>query len=249
MQNEKITMQEFSVTFKIVVAGVAIAVAIFLVWYGVGVALMAKPLTSEIRTEVVDIRPKSSSWQTAKLLRAKGLIRQPFHFWLSLQLTGRKLQAGIYYLSPSQTEHEISRIISQGKVSEHRLTIPEGWRIEQVAQLLQGRNIVKASSFIEAAAGKEGKLFPDTYQFRVGVSADEIVSKMVANFDKRTQGLRPSKEDIILASIVEREAKHDEDRPKMAGVYKNRLTVGMPLEADPTVQHALDTKQIGRAHV
>lgn len=229
---------------KLVAAGaIGLAALAAVSWYAVGIILAAKPRSSEISTEVVDVKQGTSTWFVLRSLKAKQLIHSPLHSLIYLKLTGRTLQAGVYYLSPSQTEREILRIISKGEVSEHRITIPEGWRIEQIGQLLEGRDVVTATSFSEAAKGKEGKLFPDTYQFKLGVSAQEIVDKMIATFDKRIQGLKVSDDVLILASIIEREAKRDEDRSKMAGVYANRLRIGMPLEADPTVQYGLDTER------
>lgn len=229
---------------RLATLALALLVAGAVIWYGIGLLLASKPLSSEISTEVVDVRTGSSMWFVLRSLKSKSLIRQPFVSLVYLKLTGRTLQAGVYYLSPSQSEREILRIISKGEVSEHRITIPEGWRIEQIAQLLENRDIVKNSALLEAANGKEGKLFPDTYQFSLGVSAGEIVEKMMKNFEKRTEGLKVSDDQLIIASIIEREAKHDEDRAKMAGVYANRLRIGMPLEADPTVQYALDTERL-----
>lgn len=222
---------------------VAVAAAV-LGWYVVLTALLSRPISREIKTEVLDIKPGSSSWQTARELKDKQLIRSTAQFWLNLKLTGRAVQAGIYYLSPSQSGQDIIRVISKGEVSEYRITIPEGWRAEQISQLLEERNISAAVAFNQAAQGKEGKLFPDTYRLSLGVSAAEIVEKMTANFAKRTEGFTLTDEKLIIASIVEREASRDEDRPKMAGVYSNRLKLGMVLEADPTVQYALDTERL-----
>lgn len=229
---------------RLATLALVVLVAGAVIWYGIGLLLATKPFSNEIKTEVVDVRTGTSMWFVLRSLKSKSLIRQPFWSLLYLKLNGRTLQAGVYYLSPSQSTREILRIISSGKVSEHRITIPEGWRIEQIAQLLENRNIVKSSALIEAAMGKEGRLFPDTYQFSLGVSAGEIVEKMMKNFEKRTEGLKVSDDKLIIASIIEREAKHDEDRAKMAGVYANRLQIGMPLEADPTVQYALDTERL-----
>ncbi|MFY9484679.1 MAG: endolytic transglycosylase MltG [Patescibacteria group bacterium] len=234
-------LSKYRKILMIVLAGVA---ALAVVWYVLLTALMARPVSGEIKTEVLDIKPGSSSWQTAKELKRKRLIRSSAQFWFNLKLTGRAVQAGIYYLSPSQSGREIMRVIAKGEVSEYRITIPEGWRIEQIGQLLESRNIVTAAPFNQAAQGKEGKLFPDTYRLSLGISAAEIVEKMTANFAKRIEGLKLTNEHLIIASIVEREAKHDEDRPKMAGVYSNRLKIGMALEADPTVQYALDTQRL-----
>jgi len=224
--------------------GIGLLLAVFIIWYGVQTVLMAKPLAKAIKTEVIDIKSGTSSWVVAKALKNKSLTRSAIHFFIYQKLTGAELVAGIYYLSPSQTPREIFRTIAKGKVSEYRITIPEGWRAEQIGQLLEQKEIISASSFSEAAKAKEGRLFPDTYRFRVGILPSEIVDKMTANFTKRIEGLKLTDEQLVIASIVEREAKHDEDRPKMAGVYFNRLKIGMVLEADPTVQYALDTERL-----
>lgn len=229
---------------KVLIVLVTGAVALVVGWYLAITALTARPISGEIKTQVIDIKPGSSSWQTAQQLKGKGLVRSAPHLWLNLKLTGRAVQAGIYYLSPSQSTREIVRVISKGEVSEYRITIPEGWRIEQIGQLLENRNIVTAAAFEAAARGKEGRLFPDTYRLSLGISAAEIAEKMTANFAKRTEGLTLTDEKLIIASIVEREASRDEDRPKMAGVYSNRLKLGIALEADPTVQYALDTQRL-----
>lgn len=226
-----------------VVAGVA---ALAVSWYVVLAAFMARPIGSEIKTQVIDIKPGSSSWKVVTELKGKRLIRSAPQLWLNLKLTGRAVQAGIYYLSPSQSTREIVRVIAKGEVSEYRITIPEGWRSEQIGQVLENRNIVTAAAFKEAAQGKEGKLFPDTYRLSLGISAAEIVEKMTANFAKRTEGLTLTDQKLIIASIVEREAKHDEDRPKMAGVYTNRLKLGMALEADPGTQYAVDSSAVAQ---
>lgn len=229
----------FSILIIVVAAGV-------LVWYGSLTALMARPLSGEIKTQVIDIKAGISSWQTTQELKDKRLIRSAPHFWLSLKLTGRAVQAGIYYLSPSQSGREIVRVISKGEVSEYRITIPEGWRTEQIGQLLENRNIAAAAAFNQAAQGKEGKLFPDTYRLSLGVSGAEIVEKMTANFAKRTERLSVTQETLVIASIVEREASRDEDRTKMAGVYRNRLRLGMALEADPGTQYAVDSSAVAQ---
>jgi UPF0755 protein len=98
--------------------------------------------------------------------------------------------------------------------------------------------LVKKVDFIKAAEGQEGYLFPDTYTFPVNTSSQDIIQVMKRNFEGKTRDLKPNLETMVLASIIEREAKYDEDRAEIASVYLNRLRTGMRLEADPTVQYA-----------
>ncbi|TSC93305.1 MAG: UPF0755 protein [Candidatus Berkelbacteria bacterium Licking1014_85] len=125
-------------------------------------------------------------------------------------------------------------------IPEKTITIIEGWRREQIAQLLDKNNLVAYADFMENSQNLEGKLFPDTYRFFAATTADEVIKKMTDNYTKKVANLNISQDDLILASIIEREAKFDEDRPKIAGVYNNRLKINMALEADPTVQYAIE---------
>ncbi len=142
-------------------------------------------------------------------------------------------------------------------VTEYTVTFPEGWRTEEMALRLKESGVLAtAASYLTAAAGPvqtlaargitvltgsnlTGFLFPDTYRFLPDTDPDTVVAKQVATFLTRTDGLMLTYDDVILASIVEREAKFDDDRAAIAGVYANRLKIGMGLQADPTVQYAL----------
>jgi len=143
-----------------------------------------------------------------------------------------------YQLDPSLSTKQIAQILARGEVSQFTITVPEGWRINQIDQLLAEKNIIKSNEINTIANEKEGYLFPDTYQFKQKITPEEIIQVMEKNFSKKTSNLKPSREQIVLASIVEREAKKDEDRPKIAGVFLNRLANSMKLEADPTIQYA-----------
>lgn len=126
---------------------------------------------------------------------------------------------------------------STTQVEEIRVTIPEGYRVSQIDALLANKELIQPGDLNKIASLDEGYLFPDTYTFLKTVTAEEIRQTMRDNFTKRTSDLHLTKNDLILASIVEREAKFDEDRAKIAGVYLARLNIGMPLQSDPTVQY------------
>jgi peptidoglycan lytic transglycosylase G len=167
------------------------------------------------------------------------------------------------------TSQIINTITSQDNISvpETTVTFLEGWRIEQYAETLIEAGLIETpEEFIDAAndpgwndefsflhsrpsdAGLEGYLFPDTYRFRTDATPYDVIRTLLSTFDERVNAeLRASAEGlgmtihqaITLASIVEREAAVPAERPLIAAVYYNRFLIGMPLQADPTVQYAL----------
>lgn len=213
-------------------------------WYRLELVSPAQKISTPVSFEIKEGEP---SKKIANQLNQAGLVHSPLVFLFYVKTNAITLQAGFYSLNKNQSIISITQKIGGGKVSEYKITIPEGWRIEQIGQLLHGKKIVGYSEFIEVAKDKEGHLFPDTYRFSVEATAKDIVAKMEQNFSRRLSKANIgnlSQQDLIIASIVEREAKHDEDRPKMAGVIKNRLAIGMRLEVDPTVQYGKDSQLI-----
>lgn len=126
-----------------------------------------------------------------------------------------------------------------GHQQEIRVTIPEGWRREQIAALLEKDAVTIADDFLAQTKNDEGRLFPDTYDFFPATPANEVRRTLLNTFRQKA----PEVDDatLIIASIVEREAKKDEERAPIAGVYWNRVRLGMALQADPTVQYGKDT--------
>lgn len=203
-----------------------------------------------------EIKPGQGKQEIAQNLEKQGLILSRWPFLFYVWLKNYKVKAGLYILSPSMTTLNIIDQVAQGKIKEHKITIPEGWRITQIAEYLDKNGIVNKDDFLRAAkydpvrytlpekielkpgASLEGLLFPDTYRLALDATSKDIVELMMENYKKKIEELKPTYEQIILASIVEREAKFDEDRAKMAGVYQNRINKGMKLEADPTIQYA-----------
>ena len=202
----------------------------------------------------------------AKLERA-GVIRSAAHFGVLAGLMGveSRLQAGEYELTRGMpTAVVLDRLRQNVLIPQFVLTIPEGWRWEQVGEHLERKGIASVADF-EAAlnatdynvpflaqrppgASLEGYLFPDTYYFTVNATAHDIVQRMLTTFNEKfppelqakaaEQGLSLH-QAVTLASIVEREAVVASERPVIAGVYLNRLKQEMLLQADPTTQYAL----------
>lgn len=184
------------------------------------------------------IKSGQSTRQIAKNLEEKGVITSETVFTFYTKLKGEMIQVGVYKLSRAESMKEILGILASGKASEYLVTIPEGWRLTQIDELLAEKGVITAGELEKIASSDEGYLFPDTYRFLPKTPATEVRQMMLDNFKKKTVGLNLTRDNVILASIVEREAKFDEDRARIAGVYLNRLEKGMKLEADPTVQYA-----------
>jgi UPF0755 protein len=131
------------------------------------------------------------------------------------------------------------------KRPDYAVTVIPGKRREEIALQMQAAGICSATDFMSASTGKEGMLFPDTYRFYKDTPAGQVVNEMTSDFTTRTATDPPSANQLILASIVEREALSDADRPLIAGIYQHRLNIGMRLQSDPTVQYANDTNAEG----
>lgn len=209
------------------------------------------------------IPPGASFSEVMDTLEAHGLIGSRTIFKWQAQLAGadRAVQAGTYDATRGMAAAELLELLAEGRETQMRFTVPEGLTIADVADLAQQSLGVAADSILAAAhdtslgdsllsrdGSVEGFLYPDTYLLPEGVKAAEVVQRMVAEFGQRWKPewnarraeLGMSLRDVVtLASIVEGEARVDEERPVIAGVYHNRLRIGMALQADPTVQYAI----------
>ncbi|MDR7386970.1 MAG: endolytic transglycosylase MltG [Armatimonadota bacterium] len=214
---------------------------------------------------VVVIPAGADAGRVADLLHRHGLVRSPllFRLWARWRGLEGRIQAGEYRFSPAEGLHGILRRLAAGDVVRYRLVFPEGLTAEDVARRLEEHGVVSAEAFL-AEVGRadrywipqmqgnttgrlEGYLFPDTYEFPRGLPADRVVAAMVARFQEATAGLWSSPRPlglspyqvVTVASLVEREARRDAERPRIAGVLYNRLRRGMPLQVDATVLYAL----------
>lgn len=188
--------------------------------------------------------------QVANNLKEEGLIKDPVVFFLYLKQQGidAKVQAGEFLLSPSMNASEIAAAL-QAATSDIRVTIPEGKRAEEVADILQKYLPNYNESWRSQLIAQEGYLFPDTYSFPKDADIDLVITTMTSNFEEKYASIPTgrnstalSKTDIVkIASLVEREAKNDEDRPMVASVILNRLNSGMSLDIDASVQYAIGT--------
>ena len=193
-----------------------------------------------------------------------GVVRSRSSFRLALWLSraGRRLQAGEYRFDHPMSPRQVIDKIARGDVYVRAITFPEGLTVKQMAALYETRGFGSTQDFIAAsrnialisgldpeAPDLEGYLFPDTYTLPRKATAAQLVTRMVASFEKaltpeiRQQALARGmgvRQLVTLASIVEKETGKPEERPLVAAVYSNRLRIGMPLQCDPTVIYALD---------
>lgn len=185
--------------------------------------------------------------QIANNLKTQGLIKDPVAFFLLIKQLGLdgKIQAGEFRIAQSMSSNEIIKALQTGTFDLY-VTIPEGKRAEEVADILQANLPNYEERWRTLLRFEEGYLFPDTYALSKDATIETIIAAMKTNFEKQyasipnTSHSRLTKEQIvILASMIEREAKLDEDRPLVASVMLNRLKINMPLQIDATVQYAL----------
>jgi UPF0755 protein len=197
-------------------------------------------------------------------LSAHGVVSNRLWFKLVARLRGtdRSVRAGVYQFAPRLSAWKVLDILETGNELAQRFTVPEGLTLPEVSALAAERLGIPAESVLAAASDSaaagailgfpvrsfEGFLRPETYLLRHGTDARGLVRVMAEGFKSAWKpewnarlaelGWTPV-QLVTLASIVEGEARADDERETIAGVYHNRLRIGMALQADPTVQYAI----------
>jgi UPF0755 protein len=215
------------------------------------------------REVIVDVPPGQSLKATADNLHLENLIKSPLKLVWIARLRGyaKRLKAGEYLLSTGMSPRQILETMVKGDVLLHKLTIPEGYTTDQIAELVAEAGFASKAEFIRAAANEdlvkkmgldaetfEGYLFPDTYYFSKEASVEKIISTMVQRFwtifkpewRERANHLGFTIQQVVtLASIIEKETGAPGERKLISSVFHNRLKRKMRLESDPTVIYGI----------
>jgi UPF0755 protein len=211
----------------------------------------------------VTVPPGSTFHAVTDSVAAHGLIQSRLWFRILARLRGadRVVKAGVYDLPEDAGAWYVLEVLKAGRVAMARFTAPEGLMLLELADLAEVRLGIPADTllalagdtvfrerFALGAPSLEGYLLPETYNLPLPVTAQSLLEAMLSEFDRRWNPVWNRRLDslgmtrtelLTLASIVEGEARHDDERATIAGVYSNRLHRGMLLQADPTVQYAI----------
>jgi len=212
---------------------------------------------------VVTVPANNGALTIAHQLDQAGVIRSPAAFVALSVARGsfRTLKAGEYEFPRGASTPDVLALIESGRVRQHPILQPEGASVAELGRTLEAAGLARAADVVRAAADPallqahglpgptaEGWLFPDTYHFVRGMTPEQILGRMIQRMQaKLTPELRERarernlslQELLTLASIIEREAVRPEERRLISAVFWNRLRLGMPLQADPTVQYAV----------
>jgi UPF0755 protein len=246
---------------------------LFLTLAGLVVVLLAtiyvhflSPPGWERHSKVVNIPAGTSFHETARILEENGIVRDHRGFYLLARFEDAipKVKAGEYEFHTSMTPSAVLAKLVRGDVIKYPVTIPEGFNIYQIGQILEQAKVCSKKIFLEKAKDHsfiaavdfdgdslEGYLFPDTYNFPKGFGEEQVIRQMVARFktvyaslSNRAEHLGLSRRDVvILASIIEKEAMDDQERRLISAVFHNRLHRGMALQSDPTAIYDLKKRK------
>jgi UPF0755 protein len=219
----------------------------------------------------IEVPKGASTAEIGELLANTGVVANPFMFRLQQRSSAdtRPLKAGVYDLATGMTYEAALTALREGPVIQYvSFTVPEGWTLEQISKRVEEKTGVPAADVLALAStgaaqfdypfladnttgSLQGYLFPKTYRVKVGSTAKEIVGVMLQQFGKETAGLDMSYAAsrglnmhgvVTVASIIEREARVDKDRPLISSVIYNRLGRDMKLEICATVQFVVGNK-------
>jgi UPF0755 protein len=199
--------------------------------------------------QVVTIHPGESLQEVTNNLYDLHIIRSPFAFRTHVILLGgeKKVMAGDYLLDRREGPADLAYRFVGGKfhLKVAKITIPEGWNVFQIGDYLEKTLInFNKTRFIGLAKSKEGYLFPDTYFVSPAVKPEAVITMMNNVFEQRiatvteiSKSPHTLKDIIIIASILENEARTTESRRIISGILWKRLSLGMPLQVDSTFSY------------
>lgn len=213
--------------------------------------------------------PQGATYKTAiDILAQDKLIRDKFLFLVLGKITGadRRMRAGYYNFWSRISPFDVFQQLRKGKIIEYEITIVEGDSLLEIGEKLAAKKFISVAAFNELARNKtllaslnidapslEGYLFPETYKLPKGAHPEDIIKLMVGKLRdsyndeikaKMAQSGWKENDVLTLASIIEKEAETDNERPVISAVYRNRLKMGMPLQADPTAIYGVKSSKI-----
>lgn len=211
---------------------------------------IGKPNTVQEDTDIL-IASGSSGHSIAQQLQQQGLLTHPQIFYGMIRLNNTTIHAGEYAIPARASMRDILGIFQANKTIQRQFTLAEGLTVKQVVRLLE------ANEYLSGAINtmpKEGTLLPETYSFIRGETRQALIARMQDAHNKLLDELWAAREDglpigtkddaVTLASIVEKETGIGDERARIAGLFYNRLSIGMPLQTDPTVVYAI-TDRLG----
>lgn len=231
-----------SVLFVIVLVILALG---FFFWWNNGQQAVNPQATS---SKLFVIEQGSTIREIGNSLKKEKLIRDPVIFFLYVKKNNldKKIQAGDFRLSPNMTLSKLVNQLQHGSL-DIWVTVPEGKRADEVADILAEKMPNYSDDWRVQLRAHEGYLFPDTYLLPRDADIDSIISIMENTFYTKVADIGLSADSqnlnqvVTVASLLERETRHDDEKPVVASIIYNRLEIGMPLQIDATVQYALGT--------
>ena len=228
--------------------------------------LLGVPPSKTASTKVIFLKKGTPLKKVSEILEQEGIIknRRFFVFLTAILREKTKIRAGEYEFHTQMLPLQVLDALVKGQVKRHLVTIPEGYTLSQIAQLLEDSNIVEGKAFLQEASSPafinalglsqlagptlEGYLFPDSYHLVREMDPQEAIQMMVRQFKKvfgpdlsqRASELGISeREAVIMASIIEKETPLPEEKPLISAVFHNRLKKKIPLQSDPTVIYGI----------
>lgn len=215
----------------------------------------------------IHVKDAMTASEVADELYSKGFISSTLWFRVAAMVTGdaNAIKQGEYVINTDMSVHDIMDKLISGQSEAARLVIPEGYTVRQIAKALAKEGIIQEKDFLAAAKDAsvlypymkgnrevtfpvEGFLFPDTYFITKDMTAEDVVKMMLKNFDEHvTSSMKKGIADrnmsiyqfVTLASLIEKEAKYEQDRPVIASVFLNRLQTHMKLQSDASISYAM----------
>ncbi len=230
------------VTFKYVIKNILIfigfvLVVLILLTFYIKLLFLAPAVDAKKVSFMVD--KGSSITKISNNLESAGLVKSSlvFKYYVQITRSQNKIQAGEFELSPNLTLIQIVEKLKKGP-TEILVTIPEGFRREEIAEkykVVLNKDEVFVKEFLQLTSGKEGYLYPESYLFPKEATATQIVNRMTKTFDAKVSDV--TYQQLIIASMLERETFSDSEKPVVAGIIYKRLENDWPLQIDATLQY------------